>query len=108
MKSPLLHVLGGSPWQVPTVRLAKSMGCRVLVTDWFQERPAYAIADHHEVVDITDREATLAVARRYRVDGIVCDTTDVGVPTAAYVAEQFGLPGLGFQVALNFTNKGTE
>lgn len=106
MKSPLLHVLGGGPWQVPTVRLAKSMGCRVLVTDWFRERPAYAIADHHEVVDITDREATLAVARRYRIDGILCDTTDVGVPAAAYVAERLGLPGMGFQVALNFTNKG--
>ena len=47
---PLLHVLGGSPWQIPTVRLAKSMGYRVLVTDYFQDRPAYAYADFHEVV----------------------------------------------------------
>ena len=45
------------------------------------------------------------VARRSRIDGIICDTTDVGVPTAAYVAEQLGLPGMGFEVALNFTNK---
>lgn len=103
---PLLHVLGGSPWQLPTVRLAKSMGYRVLVTDYFHERPAFAYADFHEVVDITDREATLEVARRYRVDGILCDTTDVGVPTAAYVAEALRLPGMGYEVAMNFTHKG--
>ncbi len=103
---PLLHVLGGGPWQVPTVRLAKAMGYRVLVTDCYTERPAYAIADYHEVVDITDFEATLAVSRRYRIDGILCDTTDVGVRTAAFVAELLGLPGLGLDVATHFTHKG--
>jgi biotin carboxylase len=106
MTTGLLHVLGGSHWQTATVRLAKALGYRVLVTDYFTERPAYAHADHHEVVDITDREATLEVARRYRIDGILCDTTDVGVPTGAYVAEQLGLPGMGYEVARNFTHKG--
>lgn len=103
--SALLHVLGGGPWQVPTARLAKEMGYRVLVTDCYPERPAYAFADHHEVVDITDFDATLAVARRNRIAGILCDTTDVGVPTAAFVAEHMGLPGMGLDVARNFTQK---
>lgn len=102
----LLHVLGGGPWQLPTVSLAKALGHRVLVTDFCRDRPAYAIADHHEVVDVLDREATLEVAARYGIDGVLCDTTDLGVPTAAYVAEQLGLPGMGYQTALNFTNKG--
>jgi len=101
----LLHILGGGQWQLPTVKLAKSMGLRVLVTDMYQERPAYAFADHHEVIDITDKEATLAVARRHKIDGIICDTTDVGVPTMAWIAEQLGLPGIGYETALNFTNK---
>jgi len=101
----LLHVLGGGPWQVPTVRRAKEMGYRVLVTDMYPERPAYAYADVHQVVDITDFESTLAAARQFGIDGIVCDTTDVGVATAAYVAEQLQLPGMGLECALNFTNK---
>jgi formate-dependent phosphoribosylglycinamide formyltransferase (GAR transformylase) len=41
----------------------------------YTERPAYAIADMHEVIDITDREATLRAARHRRIDGILCDTT---------------------------------
>ncbi len=81
------------------------MGFEVLVTDLYPERPGYAFADHHEVVDISDAEATLEVARRYAIDGIVCDTTDVGVPTMAQVAEALGLPGLPVEVALRFTRK---
>src|SRR5690349_15044741 len=101
----LLHVLGGGQWQLPTIQLAKTLGYRVLVTDMYRERPGYALADAHEVVDVTDMRATLEVARRHQIDGIVCDTTDAGVPTAAYVAEQLGLPGIGLETALNFTNK---
>ncbi len=106
MKRKLLHVLGAGPWQLPTVRLAKAMGYRVLVTDVYPDRPGYALADEHEVMDITDREGTLSIARRHRIDGILCDTTDVGVPTAAFVAEELGLPGMGYETALNCTHKG--
>src|SRR5262245_47388528 len=101
----LVHVLGGGQWQLPTIRLAKALGYRVLVTDVYTERPGYALADMHEVIDITDFEATLAAARRHRIDGIVCDTTEVGVPTAADIAEQLGLPGIALETARNFTNK---
>ncbi|EXI69232.1 MAG: D-alanine--D-alanine ligase [Candidatus Accumulibacter adjunctus] len=106
MKPKLLHVLGGGQWQVPTVRLAKALGHRVLVSDMYRDRPAYALADQHEVVDITDCEATLQLATRCRIDGIICDTTDVGVATAAFVAERLGLPGIGYETARNFTDKG--
>ncbi|HUY33256.1 MAG TPA: ATP-grasp domain-containing protein [Pirellulales bacterium] len=105
MKRKLVHVLGGGHWQLPTIRLARSLGYRVLVTDKYPQRPAYALADEREVIDIADREATLDAARRHRIDGITCDTTDAGVPTAAYVAERLGLAGIGYEVALNFTNK---
>jgi biotin carboxylase len=90
---------------VPTVELARALGYRVLVTDMYPQRPAYAIADLSEVVDITDRDATLAAARRHHIDGVICDSTDVGVPTAAFVAQAMGLPGMGLEVALNCTDK---
>lgn len=105
MAEPLLHVLGGGPWQVPTVRAAKALGLRVLVTDIYEERPAYALADHHEVVDIRDVPGTLEAAQRHRIDAILCDATDVGVPTAAAVAEALNLPGMGVEVARGFTDK---
>jgi biotin carboxylase len=100
-----LHILGAGAWQVPSIMLAKSLGYEVLVCDMFQDRPGYALADFHEVVDISDAEAILAVAKRHEIDGILCDTTDVGVTTAAYVAERLALPGIGYEVARRFCNK---
>src|SRR5215469_1385726 len=100
-----IHILGGGQWQVPTICLAKNLGYRVLVTDMYRERPGYEWADEHAVIDITDKDATLRVAQQSRVSGIICDTTDVGVPTMAFVAEKLGLPGIGYDTALNFTNK---
>ncbi|HVO33755.1 MAG TPA: ATP-grasp domain-containing protein, partial [Elusimicrobiota bacterium] len=104
-KAKWLHVLGGGEWQLPTIRRARELGYRVLVTDIYAERPGYAIADRHEVIDIRDADRTLEAARRHAVSGIICDTTDVGVPTAALVAETLGLRGIGYQTALDFTHK---
>jgi biotin carboxylase len=103
--SKTIHILGAGQWQVPTIRLAKALGYRVFVTDVYRERPGYAFADEHECVDIADLDLTLRTADRHRIDGIVCDTTDVGVPTMAYVADRLGLPSIGYETALNFTNK---
>ena len=103
--SPLLHVIGAGPWQLATIGRAQQLGCRVLVTDGFSGRPGYAVADLHAVVDITDQEATLAVARQHGVDGVLCDTTDNGIMTAAHVAAELGLPGLGLVAAQNCTDK---
>lgn len=100
-----IHVLGAGEWQVPTIRLAKSLGYRVVVTDMYRERPGYQLADEYAVIDITDKDETLRAAERFRISGIICDTTDVGVPTMAYVAERLGLRGIGYETALNFTNK---
>lgn len=105
MPSKRLHVLGGGVWQIPTIQLAKALGHTVLVTDMYDERPGYALADRHETIDIRDLAATLDAARRFGAQGVLCDTTDAGVPTAAYVAEQLGLRGIGYRTAVRFTNK---
>jgi biotin carboxylase len=102
---PLLHVIGAGPWQLGTIRRAKAMGLRVLATDGLADRPGYAEADRHEVADITDAEATLAVARRHRIGGVICDSTDFGVLTAACVAQALGLPGPGVEAARCCTDK---
>jgi len=104
-KKQLIHVVGGGFHQVPLVETAKSMGFRVLVTDMYENPPARAVADEFEQIDITHKEDTLDCARRHNIDYIVTDMTDVGVPTVAYVAENMGLPGIGYETALRFTNK---
>lgn len=85
--------------------LARSLGYGVLVTDMYEDAPGYQYAEEYAAIDIRDRVRTLDWARKHAIDGIICDTTDVGVPTAAYVAGELGLRGIGYETALRFTNK---
>jgi biotin carboxylase len=72
---------------------AKRLGYRIVTTDNVPDNPGHAWADRSYAVDTTDRAGVLALARKERITGIVSPCTDVAVPTAAYVAEELGLPG---------------
>ena len=104
-RSKLIHIVGGGFNQVPLVKRAKALGMRVLVSDSNIDPPARAFADLYEQIDTTEREATLHAAEKHRIDFVTTDMTDVAVPTVAYVAEKLGLPGIGYETSLRFTNK---
>lgn len=90
---------------MPLVLKAKEEGLTVLVTDMYPDSLCREYADYYFVVDTTDKEGTLAIAKKFGIDAIATDQTDVAVPTVAFVAEQLGLPGISLEVANNFTNK---
>jgi biotin carboxylase len=90
---------------VATIRRARELGFRVLASDGLPDRPGFAEADIAVQADITDPEATLAVARAHAIDGVLCDTTDNGVLAAAHVADALGLPGIGIEAARNCIDK---
>ena len=99
-----LLILGGGLWQLEYVRRARQLGLETWVTDWSSTAVARDDADHFEAIDLKDREATLALARHARIDAVLT-AADIGVPTAAYVAGQLGVPGYPPQLAEYATNK---
>lgn len=90
MKKVLL--LGGSYFQVPSIKMAKKLGYYTITCDYFPENPGHKFADEYYNVSTTDKEAVLKLAQRLKVDGIVCYASDPAAPTAAYVAENMNLP----------------
>jgi biotin carboxylase len=100
-----LLVLGAGLWQVEYLRCARELGVETWATDWSPDAPGREEAHHFEPIDLKDRDATLALARRARIDGILT-AADIGVPTAAFIAEELGLPGPGLRLALDATDKG--
>jgi hypothetical protein len=98
-------ILGGGLFQVPLIQKAKSLGLLTVVTDWYPDPPGRQFADQFVQMDIKDLEGNLSVAKRYGVDAVISDQTDVGIPTVAYVSEQLGLKGIGLDIAYRFTNK---
>jgi biotin carboxylase len=99
-----LLILGGGLWQLEYVRQAGRMGIETWVTDWSPHAPARSAASHFEAIDLKDRASTLALAQDAHIEAVMT-AADVGVPTAAFVAEQLGLPGHALTLAERATNK---
>lgn len=98
-------MLGGSAFQVPSIITAKQMGLYVITCDYLPENPGHKYADEYYNVSTTDLDAVLELARKLKIDGIVCYASDPSAPTAAYVAEKLGLPGNPYKSVEILTNK---
>ena len=103
MKKVLL--LGGSHFQVPSVKCAKRLGYYTITCDYLPDNPGHKYADEYYNVSTTDKEAVLKLAKDLQIDGIVCYASDPAAPTAAYVAEQMGLPGQPYKSVEILANK---
>ncbi|CAM5188129.1 Formate-dependent phosphoribosylglycinamide formyltransferase [Castellaniella defragrans] len=103
--SEVLLVLGASLYQVPIITAAQKLGYLVATTDNVPSNPGHRVADISHDVDTTDLEEVLGVAIKEKISGVISPGTDVAVSTAAYVAEQLGLPGPSFDAANTLTHK---
>ena len=90
-----LLLLGGARYLLPVIREAKALGLHTITCDYLPDNIAHRYSDEYHNVSITDKEATLALALELKVDGVMSFACDPGVVTAAYVAEQMGLPNVG-------------
>lgn len=90
-----LLLLGGSRFLLPVIREAKALGLYTVTCDYLPDNIAHRYSDEYHNVSITDMEATLALAQELKIDGVMSFACDPGVVTAAYVAEQMGLPNVG-------------
>lgn len=89
-KSILL--LGGSKQQVIAIETARRLGYRTVLCDYLPDNPGQYAADVFYQESTTDREKMLEIARSEGVSGVLAYSSDPAAPTAAYVAEQLGLP----------------
>ncbi|MCR5122822.1 MAG: ATP-grasp domain-containing protein [Ruminococcus sp.] len=87
-----LLLLGGSAQQVVAIETAKRLGYYTVVCDYLTDNPGQYVADKFYLVSTTDKKAVLEVAEKEQIDGVIAYASDPAAPTAAYVAEQMGLP----------------
>lgn len=105
MSKQKLMILGAGKYQVPIINEAQQMGFEAIAVGVSGNYPGFSVADRFYEVDVREKERILEIARREGICGILTDQTDISVPAVAYVAEQLGLPGIGYDCALRFTNK---
>lgn len=92
-KNKSILLLGGSAHQVPAIEAAKRLGYRTVLCDYLPDNPGQFVADVFYQESTVDRQKMLQIATDEQVSGVLAFGTDVAAPTAAYVAEQLGLPG---------------
>jgi biotin carboxylase len=97
--------LGGAPTQIPPIKYALEQGHYVITCDYLSENPGHKLAHESHNISTTDKDAVLALAQSLSIDGIVAYASDPAAPTAAYVAEQMGLPGNPYQAVLTLARK---
>ncbi len=90
-----LLLLGGSSYLLPVIREAHALGLYVVTCDYLPDNAAHQYADEYRNISILDRDAVLEAARELGVSGVMSFACDPGVTTAAWVAEQMGLPFAG-------------
>ena len=94
MKQKKLMLLGGIRYLLPAIEAAHKHGYYVITVDYLPDNIAHKYSDEYHNVSILekDKEKVLKLARELQIDGILSYAVDPGVVTAAYVAEQMGLP----------------
>ena len=102
-----LMILGGSRYALPIIRAAKTLGIYTITVDYLPDNIAHKYSDEYINISIINKEKTLKVAKEHNIDGIMSFACDPGVVTAAYVAEQMGLPNVGpYESVCILQNKG--
>ena len=92
MKQKRLMLLGGLRYLLPVIEEAHKLGVYVITADYLPDNIAHKYSDEYCNVSIIDKETVLKAAQELQIDGILSHAVDPGVVSAAYVAEQMGLP----------------
>ena len=95
IKKKKLMLLGGLRYLLPVIEEAHKLDIHVITVDYLPDNIAHKYSDEYHNVSIIDKEAVLSLARKLEIDGIMSFAVDPGVVTAAYVAENMGLPFQG-------------
>lgn len=100
-----LLILGGARYIIPAIQAAHDLGVYVISCDYLPDNIGHTYSDEYRNVSIIEKDAVLALAKELKIDGILSFATDPGVETAAYVAEQLGLPTSPYESVHILQNK---
>ena len=98
-------VLGAVQGEVPLVKAFQDMGYYVIVAGKGSNYPCCSIADKFYDIDIMDYNLVLSIAKEESVCAVTSNVVERAIRIAAWVTDQLGLEGIGYDTAQVFTNK---
>lgn len=88
-----LLIAGGGYADIPLIQAGKALGFHVISSGSRADDMGHRYSDECHLVDFSDERAMLKLAQALQIDAICACCNDFSALTAAYVAEQMGLPG---------------
>jgi carbamoyl-phosphate synthase large subunit len=99
-----IMIVGAGDFQLPLVQKAAEQYQVILVAPVISDQFRPYITKEL-LIDVRAKEEILAFAQQEEISGVITDQTDIAVRTVAYVAENMGLPGIGYEAGCLFTDK---
>ena len=88
-----LLVAGGSYANIPLILSAKKLGYHVVTCGNRPDELGHRYSDEYFPADFSDHEAILQLVNNHKISAICACCNDFSALSAAYAAEQLGLPG---------------
>ena len=100
-----LLVLGAGRLQLPAITVGKRMRLRVVAADGDSMALGLDLADAAHVIDITDPQVCLDIARKERIHGVIHVCSEVAMAALGLINQELGLHGLDPATVVRATNK---
>lgn len=98
--------MGGGHADIPMIEAARAQGYFVITSGNRAEDLGHRYSDQTHLADFSSLPEMLGLARKLRVDAVCACCNDFSALSAAYVAEQLGLPGHDrYETALELHHK---
>lgn len=92
---------------LPVIKTAHKLGLYVITCDYLPDSIAHKFSDEYLNLSVIEKESVLKAAQQLQIDGVMSFACDVGVVTAAYIAEKMNLPfQCSYQSAAILQDKG--
>jgi biotin carboxylase len=88
-----LVILGGGHADIPLIKAGRALGFSVITSGNRPSDLGHAQGDFYAPADFSNRHAVLQIAKEHGISAICPACNDFSALSAAYVAEEMGLPG---------------
>jgi len=106
IKKKKILILNGSHSEIPLILSAKKKGLKVITTGNNSSLIGHSYADEYIKCDFSDKDKILDIAINKKISFICAPAHDLGLLSAAYVAEKLNLPGYdNFDTSQNVHHK---
>lgn len=98
-------IIGAGEESIYAIEKAKDLGIVTYAIDGNAKAKGLAVADHSDIIDISDKEAVLEYAKANKIDFIIPTPIGRYLSTIGFCNSELGMKGISYDASLKCTDK---